>query len=126
MKMYIGENIKYYRMQAGMTQEELAERLGVSNKLVWSWEKNRTEPKPEAVSKMLQIFDIDIRDLTKQINANLSYDEYLLIEQYRSVPNSERQRIKAYIQFAAEIIKRREESENETTPELRKHNEVKR
>lgn len=126
MKMYIGENIKYYRMKAGMTQEELAERLGVSNKLVWSWEKNRTEPKPEAVSKMLQIFDIDIRDLTKQINANLSYEEYILIEQYRSVPNSERQRIKSYIQFAAEIMKRREEGENETTPELRKHNEVKR
>ena len=88
MKMYIGGNIKSYRIRAGMTQEELAERLGVSNKLVWSWEKNRTEPKPEAVQKMLQIFGIDIKELTKQINVDLSYEEYLLLERYRSVPNS--------------------------------------
>lgn len=111
MKMYIGGNIKSYRIRAGMTQEELAERLGVSNKLVWSWEKNRTEPKPEAVQKMLQIFDIDIKELTKQINVDLSYEEYLLLERYRSVPNSEKQRIRSYIDFAAEIIKKKEGGE---------------
>lgn len=108
MKMYIGGNIKYYRDRAGMTQEELAKRLHVSNKLVWSWEKNRTEPKPEAVQKMLQIFDIDIEELTKQINVDLSYEEYLLIEQYRSVPNSEKQRIRSYIEFATDILKKKE------------------
>ena len=110
MKMYIGENIKLQRTKAGLTQEELAQRLGVSNKLVWSWEKNRTEPKADAVQNMLKIFDCTIEDLTKQISIDISYDEYLLIEMYRSVPNSQKQRIKAYAEFAAGFLKK--EGEN--------------
>ena len=110
MKMYIGENIKNQRLKANMTQEELAERLGVSNKLVWSWEKNRTEPKAEAVQKMIKVFDCSIEELTKQINIDVSYDEYLLIEQYRTAPNSQKTRLKAYFDFMSDQLKKGSDS----------------
>ncbi len=39
-----------------MTQAELAERLGISNKTISSWEVNRTEPSMVDVEKMANIF----------------------------------------------------------------------
>lgn len=44
MKMYIGNNIKQKRQESQLTQAELAKRLDVSDKCIWSWENNRTEP----------------------------------------------------------------------------------
>ena len=36
--MNIGENIKHYRLEKGMTQEQLANIVGVSNQAVSKWE----------------------------------------------------------------------------------------
>ena len=36
----LGDNIKAFRKQKGMTQEELAERLHVVRQTVSKWEKN--------------------------------------------------------------------------------------
>ena len=38
MKLSIGENIRKYRKQADLTQEELADKLGVSYQSVSRWE----------------------------------------------------------------------------------------
>lgn len=99
MKMYIGNNIRAYREKNKMTQAELAKRCGVSSKLVWSWEANRTEPSAGAVQKMLQIFDCSAEDLCKQINVNISYEEYVLLDMYRMAPISERKHLEEYAKF---------------------------
>lgn len=93
MKMFIGSNIKEQRKKANLTQKELALKVGVSDKLVCSWEANRTEPKAAHVQKMLDIFGCDHDELCKQINIDVSYDEYLLIENYRSKSPAERKQI---------------------------------
>lgn len=38
MKLKISENIRKYRKEAGLTQEQLAERFGVSFQAVSRWE----------------------------------------------------------------------------------------
>lgn len=38
MKLSIGENIRRYRQEKGMTQESLAEAIGVSFQAVSRWE----------------------------------------------------------------------------------------
>ena len=90
MKMFIGSNIREQRKKAHLTQVELAQKVGVSDKLVCSWEANRTEPKAAHVQRMLEIFGCEEEELCKQINIDVSYDEYLLIETYRSKTPAER------------------------------------
>ena len=106
MKMYIGENIAEQRKKAHMTQEELAQRLNVTNKAIWSWEHNRTEPKADVVQKMMNVFDCSIVDLTKQINVDLSYEEYMLIERFRSMSTPLKTRLAEYYEFLTEMEKK--------------------
>ena len=44
MKLTIGENIRNYRRKQDLTQEEFAERLGVSYQSVSRWENGATYP----------------------------------------------------------------------------------
>ena len=58
MKLTIGENIRNYRRKQDLTQEELAERLGVSYQSISRWENGATYPDIEllpAISKLLGI-----------------------------------------------------------------------
>lgn len=50
--MSIGDNIKKWREARNLKQTDLAERIGVSDKTVSSWEINRTEPKMGMVEKI--------------------------------------------------------------------------
>ena len=43
-KMNLGEKIKERRKQAGLTQEQLAERLNVSRQAITKWETNKGIP----------------------------------------------------------------------------------
>ena len=44
MQMDIGVVIKKYRKEAGMTQEEMANRLGVTTPAVNKWENSNSKP----------------------------------------------------------------------------------
>jgi len=109
MKMYIGKNIKEQRELSQMTQAELADKLGVSNKLVWSWESNRTEPKAAHVQKMCEVFGCSEDELIKQINIDICYDEYMLLEQYRSTTPTKRAEIQRYIAYMTKIMEMKNE-----------------
>ena len=56
--MSIGENIKRLREQRGLTQRELGEIAGVSDKAVSTWELGLKEPRMSAVSKLAAHFGI--------------------------------------------------------------------
>ena len=103
MKMYIGKNIKHYRELSGLTQAELASALGVSSKLVWSWESNRTEPKAGHVQQMITLFGCTSEDLCKQLNLVVSYDEYRLIETLRGLSDKDRRDAMRYITYLKSI-----------------------
>lgn len=50
--------IKARRTALGMTQEDLAEKLGVSHITVSRWERGDTLPSPKNVKGMIDIFNI--------------------------------------------------------------------
>ena len=54
--MNIGKNIKQMRESLGMEQQELAEKLNISNKTISSWECGRTEPKMGMIELMCNVF----------------------------------------------------------------------
>ncbi len=59
----ISENIVALRKQAGITQEELANKLNVSNQAVSKWEAGKCCPDIELLPKLASFFGISIDEL---------------------------------------------------------------
>ncbi|MBR1890973.1 MAG: helix-turn-helix transcriptional regulator [Clostridia bacterium] len=64
--------ISEYRKLKGMTQKELANRLGVSAGNLCEWEKGRIEPSISALIKISNILDITIDELIGTETTNYS------------------------------------------------------
>ena len=60
----IGENIKNYRKEAGMTQEELAEKVGITRAYLSEIERGKKDPSYSKVKKISDILGIPIDELT--------------------------------------------------------------
>lgn len=56
--MTIGEKIRHYRLEKGMTQETLASELNMSFQAVSKWERNESLPDITIVSRLCGILDI--------------------------------------------------------------------
>lgn len=59
----IGMNLKYLRKKYGYSQEDLAERLGVSRQSVAKWENEEALPDVEKCVTMAQIFETTVEML---------------------------------------------------------------
>jgi transcriptional regulator with XRE-family HTH domain len=46
------------RVNAGLTQKEVADRLGVSNKTICSWEKGKSFPDPQQIDILCELYGI--------------------------------------------------------------------
>lgn len=58
-----GNYIYSLRCRAGMTQAEMAEQLGVTNKAVSKWETGKAKPKTNTLRRMASLFGISIDEL---------------------------------------------------------------
>lgn len=63
MKLNIGENIRSFRRKMNLTQEQLADRLGVSFQSVSRWENGLTYPDMELLPALTGIFGISADEL---------------------------------------------------------------
>lgn len=61
--MTTGQLIKEARKEAGMTQAELADKLGIPYQSVSQWERNTRKPKPETIYRIAQAIGVDFLDL---------------------------------------------------------------
>ncbi|MFT4146533.1 MAG: helix-turn-helix transcriptional regulator [Mobilitalea sp.] len=61
----IGKLISIKRKEQGLTQEKLAEKLGVTNKAVSKWERGICLPDAVLFNPLCQILDISIGELLK-------------------------------------------------------------
>ena len=59
----IGERIKHHRKRLGMTQEQLAERMGVTPQAVSKWETNQSCPDISALPQLAELFGISVDEL---------------------------------------------------------------
>ena len=77
--MQLGESLAQARKKAGLTQEAVAEKLGVSRQTISKWETDETLPDIRQSKKLasryhmtldeLVDFDIDVQELTEMINS---------------------------------------------------------
>ena len=63
MKLYIGDTIKRLRQQNGLTQEKLAEKLGVSFQSVSRWEGGTSYPDIELIPEIARFFNVTTDEL---------------------------------------------------------------
>ena len=57
------DNIKKARLDAGLTQKEVAEKLGVAQAQYARWENGGRNPKDETVEKLAEIFNTSFETL---------------------------------------------------------------
>lgn len=76
--MSLGSNISDKRKSLKLSQEYVAEQLGVSRQAVSKWETNRSEPSTENLIKLADLLDVDIKEL-------VSPEQY--VEEQKNVRN---------------------------------------
>lgn len=84
MKYEIGNRIRKYREACGISQVQLAQKLGVSNSRVSNWEQGINRPDADIIADICRALNVSPSDL---LNVRLSQDE---------LNEHERKLIKAY------------------------------
>ena len=89
--MNIGEVIRKYRKEAGITQEEMAKRLGVTTPAVNKWENNNSQPDIALLAPIARLLNIttdtllsfredlteaEIANFTRKLSQDLEKKEY--------------------------------------------------
>lgn len=62
-KMKLGEQLVTLRKENKLSQEQLAEKIGVTRQTISNWELGETAPNPEQLKLLSQIFHVSIDEL---------------------------------------------------------------
>lgn len=61
--MNLGNSLFYARKKSGLSQEEVAEKIGVSRQTISKWETNETVPDIYQSKKMARLYNVSLDDL---------------------------------------------------------------
>lgn len=75
MKKSFGNIVSEYRKEKGMTQLELAQKLGVSDKAVSKWERNLCYPDIQTIPQLSQILGVSVDELMQIQNHSATDDK---------------------------------------------------
>lgn len=94
MENYFAKNLKFLRESLKLSQEDLANKLGVELGTISHWENKRREPKMDMVLKIANVFNVDDDILFKDLstnNTNNNFDEYdILFNKYKDLSESDK------------------------------------
>jgi len=63
--MEIGRQIKKYRLESGLSQDELAEKIFVTRQTISNWENDKNYPDIKSLLLLSSLFDISLDTLVK-------------------------------------------------------------
>ena len=93
MEIGIGNRIKEARLSLGLTQEELAEKIGVTKGAIANYEKNTSHPKEPIMYALIEALGVDANFLFqdcvrfKHPSIPLSEKEKAVVLAYRARPD---------------------------------------
>lgn len=67
VKASLGEVLRKYRTERGMTQEFVAESLGVSRQAVSKWEKGVSDPSTSNLLALAKLYGVSAEELLKEV-----------------------------------------------------------
>lgn len=91
--MHLGNRIHQLRKENGLSQEQLAEKMGVSRQAVSKWELGESTPDTDKIIGMSQLFDVST--------------DYLLGNQMETPEEQSAQKTESSIGFLARFINER-------------------
>lgn len=96
MILKIAERIRYLRDKTGMTQTDLAKKLGISRSAVNAWEMSLSSPSLSNIIEMTQIFHVDadyLLSMTDQLLVDISHlsndEQEVVLKLVRCLTNKE-------------------------------------
>ena len=63
----LGKRIAYHRKRLGMTQEQLAQRVGVSAQAVSKWETGTADPTTSNLLALAKLFGVSAEELLRSV-----------------------------------------------------------
>lgn len=64
----LGELLKYHRIQCKMTQEFVAEAIGVSRQAVSKWENGTSDPSTSNLCALAKLYGVSVEELLRQLD----------------------------------------------------------
>lgn len=68
IKKSLGETLKEHRANCKMTQEFVAENLGVSRQAVSKWESGSADPSTSNLFALAKLFGVSVEELLREVN----------------------------------------------------------
>lgn len=65
--------LKVYRAQSGLTQEEVAEQIGVTRQAVSKWEKGESMPDVESCIRLADLYGVCLDILLRNMNLEIQH-----------------------------------------------------
>lgn len=69
VKRSLGETLKTHRTRCHMTQEFVAESIGVSRQAVSKWENGTSDPSTSNLFALAKLFDISVEELLRDVSS---------------------------------------------------------
>lgn len=101
--MGISENIKEIRRRFSLTQQQLGEIAGVSDKAVSTWESGIAEPRMGAIQKIAEHFRIPMSEIVDEQpdRLRLTAAEQSILQIYRALDDDGKKALSKYAEFLA-------------------------
>lgn len=111
--MTLGDRLKSLRIDAGLTQEQLAQRIGVKKQNISRYENGRVEPNIRTAKRIAEALGVTLEDIASSVSSvaslSLTPDEIQLLVDYRSLDKEGRE----YIRHTMVLTKQGHSEKNE-------------
>lgn len=82
--MPLEEQIKHYRKQAGLSQEKMTEKIGVSRQVITKWKNGTGTPDFVNLMAIADLFQISVDELLSNVYKNLLADYKVKIDDIKN------------------------------------------
>ncbi|BAL51608.1 MULTISPECIES: helix-turn-helix domain-containing protein [Lactococcus] len=109
---YVGSKIKDYRKYFGLSQEELAKKIGVGKTTISNYEVGIRSPKKPQLIKLSEVFDVAIDDFFPQTDSTRINVSSILSEINKISSQLEEPRQKIVLDTASSQLEEQEEQKS--------------